>query len=202
MNVIRFFVTSLARNPVKTVLTLITVGLGVAVLVIALSLSSTFSNILARELESEGAVITFSNAELDTEGNLLQIRPPQFDENVIEIVRSDIGGVEAAAPAVTPDWSNVKGGAEVAGTFREMGSVWGEIMDSFQDMAGGSGFLGSDDHFANTFNKINGFPVVTRDFEDGELDSETVLESVTERDLDPDAFEPPKGYRLRTMGPQ
>ena len=52
------------------------------------------------------------------------------------------------------------------------------------------------------FTRLDGFPVVTRSFEGGELDSETVLESVTERDLDPDAFEPPKGYRLRTMGPQ
>ena len=60
----------------------------------------------------------------------------------------------------------------------------------------------SDRNTIDIFSQIDGFPVVTRDFEGGELESETVLESVTERDLDPDAFEPPKGYRLRTMGPQ
>ena len=100
------------------------------------------------------------------------------------------------------DWSNVKGGDEVAATFREMAGFWTEIMDSFRSSAGAFGPFASDDHFAVTFDRVGGFPVVTRDFEGGELDSETVLESVTERDLDPDAFEPPKGYRLRTMGPQ
>ncbi len=51
-------------------------------------------------------------------------------------------------------------------------------------------------------NEIDGFPVVTRNFAGGELESESTLRSAEERDLDPDAFEPPKGYRLRSMGPQ
>ena len=49
--------------------------------------------------------------------------------------------------------------------------------------------------------EIGGFPVAGRSFEGGEDDEDWNLKSVTERDLDPDAFEPPKGYRLRTMGP-
>ena len=62
--------------------------------------------------------------------------------------------------------------------------------------------MNTDRNPIRSFEKVDGYPVVTRDFEGGELESETVLRSVTERDLDPDAFEPPKGYRLRTMGPQ
>ena len=85
-----------------------------------------------------------------------------------------------------------------------MAGFYRELMDSFQDMMGpGLGsFFNADRNPIESFNRVDGFPVVTRTFEGGELDSETVLESVTERDLDPDAFEPPKGYRLRTMGPQ
>lgn len=100
------------------------------------------------------------------------------------------------------DWSNIRGGVEVAGAFREMAAFYSELLDSFREMAGGMGFFNADRGPMEAFQKVDGFPVVTRSFEGGELESETVLESVTERDLDPDAFEPPQGYRLRTMGPQ
>ena len=62
--------------------------------------------------------------------------------------------------------------------------------------------FGSDDgfNFFEAMDRIGGFPVRGKIFEDGELDEEFSLESVTERDIDPDAFIPPPGYRLRTMG--
>lgn len=101
------------------------------------------------------------------------------------------------------DWSNVRGGTEVVGVFREMASFYEELMDSFEDMVGpAGGFFNADRNPIESLTRVDGFPVVTRSFEGGELESETILESVTERDLDPDAFEPPKGYHLRTMGPQ
>lgn len=94
------------------------------------------------------------------------------------------------------DWSNVKGGAEARGAFLEMGEFFDEMMDSF-------GMPGMGDNPYDAMNFDEGFPVVTRSFgDDGELEDESFLRSVSERDLDPDAFEPPKGYRLRTMGPQ
>ena len=101
------------------------------------------------------------------------------------------------------DWDNIKGGRDVMDAFKEMASFYGGLMDSFGQKAGSSGgFFRVDSNPVESFTKVDGFPVVTRNFEGGELESETVLESVTDRDLDPDAFEPPKGYRLRTMGPQ
>lgn len=96
------------------------------------------------------------------------------------------------------DWNNVKGASDVVDVFQDMAAFYEELLGSFSQMAGGFG----DGNIMDSFTKIDGFPVVTREFEGGELESETVLESVSERDLDPDAFEPPKGYRLRTMGPQ
>ena len=99
------------------------------------------------------------------------------------------------------DWSNVKGSKDVMGAFEEMADFFEELMGAFSDSMGGGNFFDGNVAF-ETFTEIDGFPVVTRDFEGGELESETILESVTERDLDPDAFEPPKGYRLRSMGPQ
>ena len=91
-------------------------------------------------------------------------------------------------------WENIPGGSEVADSFTDIADFWEEMMDSF-----GAGFMGERDHNTVTFFKrINGFPIVTRSFEGGELESETVLLSVSERDIDPDAFTPPPGYRLRT----
>ncbi len=119
-------------------------------------------------------------------------------------VRYDVirGGEKVRELWVT-DWDNVKGGQDVVDSFKEMASFYGELLESFEQMSGASpGFFSADRSPIESLTKVDGFPVVTREFEGGELESETVLESVTERDLDPDAFEPPKGYRLRTMGPQ
>jgi hypothetical protein len=100
-------------------------------------------------------------------------------------------------------WQNIRYGKEVRSVFKEMSAFHRDLMAALQDVAGpGAGFFDSDRNPMESFSRVDGFPVVTRSFEGGELESETVLESVTERDLDPDAFEPPNGYRLRTMGPQ
>ena len=96
--------------------------------------------------------------------------------------------------------NNIPGGSEIVDAIREAAAFYAEMMAAFGEMAGSAGgavFTGGNP--MESFLEIGGFPVVTRTFEGGELESETVLESVTERDLDPDAFEPPKGYRRRTM---
>ncbi|MDH3785218.1 MAG: hypothetical protein OEV00_07800 [Acidobacteriota bacterium] len=94
------------------------------------------------------------------------------------------------------NWSNVKGADEMVETFETMASFFNEFMEALPNMADGP----ADDNVFAHMNELNGFPVVTRAFEGGELQSETVLESVTERDMDPDAFEPPSGYKRQTMG--
>ncbi len=50
--------------------------------------------------------------------------------------------------------------------------------------------------------KIGRFPVVVESFEDGVLDEDWTLRSSTRRTLDPAEFEPPSGYKRRSMGPQ
>lgn len=58
----------------------------------------------------------------------------------------------------------------------------------------------ADSSFLDAMREVDGFPVAGESFGGGLEDDEWTLESIRERDLDPDAFEPPKGYRLRTMG--
>ena len=110
MKIVQSVVKSLGHNPVKSTLTLLTVGLGVGVLIIALSLSSTFSKLLDTALEQDGIIVTFANAEYSSEGELERARPPQTDENVLSIVKSDVQGVNAIAPALSPFWRDVKVG--------------------------------------------------------------------------------------------
>lgn len=100
---------------------------------------------------------------------------------------------------VTP-WSKIEGGEEAEESFSDMADFFKQMMDSFSDQLGG-GFVDTDNVFAEMA-EIDGFPVVTRDFDDdGSLDSETSLRSARRRTLDPDAFEPPAGYKRRSMFP-
>ena len=99
------------------------------------------------------------------------------------------------------DWNNVKGSEETAATFEDMAEFFEEMMAATRQMAGGFGvgLSAIDASAVDIFNGVNGFPVVTRSFKGGELESETVLKSVSEKDFDVAAFAPPKGYKLRTI---
>ncbi len=96
----------------------------------------------------------------------------------------------------TTDWDNIEGGSEVVGAFENMVDFFREMMDSIPNF-GGDG--GPDTTFGD-MNFENGFPVQTTGFEDdGSLESESNLRSAKRRTLDPDAFEPPSGYKRQEM---
>lgn len=98
------------------------------------------------------------------------------------------------------DWSHVEGGREVVGTFEDMADFFKELMDSIPDF--GQGGPAGDPAFEH-LRELGGFPVVTREFDDdGSLESESTLRSTRRRTIDPEEFEPPAGYKRRTMGPQ
>lgn len=57
-----------------------------------------------------------------------------------------------------------------------------------------------DNNVFEHMKELGGFPVVTRDFaDDGSLEGETALRSARRQTIDPDAFEPPSGYRRQEM---
>ena len=98
------------------------------------------------------------------------------------------------------DWDNVEGGTEVVGAFEEMADFFREMMDAIPNMGGGRGGPGIDDNVFEHMRDLGGFPVVTRDFDDdGSLDGETALRSAKRQTIDPDAFEPPSGYKRQEM---
>jgi len=99
MRTIRSVFSSLSRSPLKSTLTLLTVGLGVGVLVFTLSISSAFQKFMTEQLEKDGLVITVANVQRSADtGQIEPVRPPQFDQNVLSILLSDVSGVTWASP--------------------------------------------------------------------------------------------------------
>ena len=96
------------------------------------------------------------------------------------------------------DWSNIEGGSELAPVFADMGQFYQEMINAMPKMGGQSGGI-VDSPFA-TMKEINGFPVASRDYaDDGSVESETALRSAKHQRLDPNAFEPPAGYKRQQM---
>lgn len=95
------------------------------------------------------------------------------------------------------DWNQIEGGSEVAGAFREMAELMKKMRDAIPATGAPGGF---DDAIMLQMNELPGFPVVTRDFDEtGSLESESSLRSSRRQSLDPDEFEPPAGYKRRSM---
>jgi hypothetical protein len=114
-------------------------------------------------------------------------------------VRYDVYlGEEKSQELWVTEWNNIKGSKELVAVFQDMAAFYSEMLESLEEAAGG--LLGPDRNPMEEFANIDGFPVVSRAFSGGALQSETILKSVEERDLDPEIFEAPKGYKRRQMG--
>lgn len=103
---IRSIYQSLSRSPVKSVLTLLTVGVGVGILIIAMSISFTLSDMMNAELETEGRVVMVANATIGDNGELEQVRPPEFDGDVTDLIAAEVAGVHGVSPLTPPFWTD------------------------------------------------------------------------------------------------
>lgn len=113
MKTIQSVLKSLMQKPVKSILTLSTVGLGVCVLICATSISTAFSSLAGRQLEEHGIIITFSNGEFTEDGKLDPVRPPQFNENILDVVRYELEGARALAPLSHVSWNQLAVNGEI-----------------------------------------------------------------------------------------
>ncbi len=124
------------------------------------------------------------------------------DKNGYPCVKYEVlvGGSKVRELWVT-DWDNVEGGDEARVAFREMADFFAEMMEAFSSAAGGLGGFGAQDGgIFNDMKEIDGFPVVTSGFgADGSIEDESALRSARRRTLDPAEFEPPAGYKRRSM---
>ncbi len=91
------------------------------------------------------------------------------------------------------DLDDIDGADEVMKAFRSMAAYITKMTESMPMMSGQGLNPGE------LMNQIDGFPVHTIDYEDGEMLRETSLDSVAEKDLEPGLFAAPKGYRQQDM---
>lgn len=144
MRTIRSVLTGLARSPVKSFVTLATVGLGVGVLIFALSISGAFSRLVSDQLEQGGVVVMVANVERDENGDLQQVRPPQFDGAAIDALRAGVSGAAAASPVAFTPWTEyVVGGDNYR--FRSVVGVNEDYLDVMGlQVVAGSAFTAAD----------------------------------------------------------
>ena len=96
------------------------------------------------------------------------------------------------------DWDNIEGGKDVVGAFEDMAGFFRELLDSIPNMGPGGPEFG--DNAFEHMKDLGGFPVLTREFdEDGSLEGESTLRSAKRQTIDPDAFDPPTGYKRQQM---
>lgn len=86
---------------------------------------------------------------------------------------------------------DIDGADEMMRAFRAMAAFLQKIAASMPGPMAAS----MADNPMGLMDQIQGFPVRTRDFADGELRSETTLDAVVERDLDETLFDIPDGYK-------
>ena len=87
--------------------------------------------------------------------------------------------------------SDIEGSDEAMAAFRNMAKFINSLADS---MPGAMGAAMAENPMG-LMEKIDGFPVHTIDYYDGEVASETTLQSVDEKSLDAALFDVPAGYR-------
>jgi hypothetical protein len=106
------------------------------------------------------------------------------------------GGVKTREIWVT-DWANIDGGEQAREAFEGMAVFFSEMMDQVAGMSQG---LGGGSHAFQYLNQMDGFPVVTTEYDNyGVKTGQSLLNSVSEKALDPALFDPPPGYKQRTM---
>ncbi len=100
---------------------------------------------------------------------------------------------------ITP-WKNLDHGEDIEDAFLELSVFFRDMLDAVTEMTGGEPpkVAGTQGQIFDYLDQLDGFPVITRSFDDdGELTGESTLRSTKRHVLDPDAFEPPSGYKQR-----
>jgi len=119
-------------------------------------------------------------------------------ENAVEqhLIVISVGGEPVSEVWVT-DPANIDGGQIMVDAMAELSDLFDELVGDAM-IAGKNKDAGMDTfEFARQLARLNKFPIMTTDLEDDET---ILLENASrDRELDPDAFEPPAGYKRRSM---
>ena len=107
MSAFLYTLENLKNNPVKSLVMFLSVGLGVGILIFALSISQLFNQILEEKVNAQGVVLTVSNTELQTDGSYDRIRPNQISLAVTDIIKNSVQGVKSATVIVNTPFNEL-----------------------------------------------------------------------------------------------
>jgi hypothetical protein len=100
-------------------------------------------------------------------------------------------GTEKTSEILVAPADEVGAAAEALDAIRAMARFSETMLESFKD----SPLAGMIDNPYQVLSEIDGFPVVTREFEGGRATEETVLKSANRESLDAGLFKPPADYK-------
>ncbi len=98
MRTLRSALTSLGRSPVKSSAMLTTVGLGIAVLIFALSISNATARLVDERLGRDELVVTVRVTVKSATGGRLPSSASEYDRKVTDALTREIAGAVAVSP--------------------------------------------------------------------------------------------------------
>lgn len=130
--------------PLRGVLTVLTIAIGVGALIITFSLSFDVNDALNESLSEDGRRIVIANAEFSDDGELERQMPPEFDAGVADALETDYENLRDVSVVGSAPWDRVEaGGAEFQiRSARSADESYAALMDL--ELVAGSFFTGDD----------------------------------------------------------
>ncbi|MDD9988714.1 MAG: ABC transporter permease [Spirochaetaceae bacterium] len=126
MRTVRSALSSLGRSPAKAAVMLATVGLGVAVLIFALSISTAFGRLISERLEGNGLVVTVRVTDEEGDGE------PVDSNGTVDTLLHDIVGAAAASPVAPPMTPRFFVVGQTTYEIRDVLGVWDAYLEVMQ----------------------------------------------------------------------
>ena len=126
MRTVRSALSSLGRSPVKAAVMLATVGLGGAVLIFALSISTAFGRLISERLDGNGLVVTVRVTDEEGDGE------PVDSNGTVDTLLHDIVGAAAASPVAPPPIPRLFVAGQTTYEIRDVLGVWDAYLEVMQ----------------------------------------------------------------------
>lgn len=95
------------------------------------------------------------------------------------------------------DWTDVAGAGDLRRINLEMSDFVSALLESFSSASGSFGFA---ENPMSTMEDLDGFPLISEDFDNGTLARRSRFQSVEEAAISDEEFSPPSGYRKKDLG--
>ncbi|MFW6293941.1 MAG: ABC transporter permease [Spirochaetota bacterium] len=107
MATFRSFLHYIAAHPLRSVLTILTIAIGVGALVITFSLSIEVGGALDRALSAEGRIVVVANAEIADDGSIERQLPSPLDARAPQLLASDYENLGDVTTVAAGRWSRI-----------------------------------------------------------------------------------------------